>query len=134
MRRNGLVIVLVLISLISSWQGIFAAAPQQDVKGIWRSEVATAFGKCYGETILMPKGRFSKTFRCGEMFTKDVGTYTVGEGYIHFNIEDHEPKVYKGKPMSWVNSETVFFQFVGPDRMICNDRITGGRWEAVRVR
>jgi hypothetical protein len=82
----------------------------------------------------MPKGRFSKTFRCGEMFTKDVGTYTVGEGYIHFNIHDHEPKFYKGKPMSWPNSETVFFQFVGPDRMICNDRITGGRWEAIRVR
>jgi hypothetical protein len=68
------------------------------------------------------------------MFTKDVGTYTVGEGYIHFNIHDHEPKFYKGKPMSWLKSETVFFQFVGPDRMICNDRITGGRWEAIRVR
>lgn len=132
MKRASLIIALALIGLIPLWQGVFAAA--QDVTGIWRSQVVTAFGMCYGETILMPKGRFSKTFRCGEMFTKDVGTYTVGEGYIHFNIQDHEPKVWKGKRMTWPNSETVFIEFVGPDRIICNDRITGGRWEATRVR
>jgi hypothetical protein len=132
MKRAGLIIVLALIGLISPGQGVFVAA--QDLTGIWRSQVATDFGMCYGETILMPTGRFSKTSICGEMFTKDVGTYTVGEGYIHFNIHDHEPKFYKGKPMSWVKSETVFFEFVGPDRIICNDRITGSRWEATRVR
>ena len=133
MKRPSLIIALALIGLISSWQGVFAAA-QQDVTGIWRAQFVTAFGACYGETILMPNGRFSKTSKCGEMFTKDVGTYTVGEGYIHFNIQDHEPKFYKGKPMSWVKSETVFFQFVGPDRIMCHDRITGDRWEATRVR
>ena len=133
MKRASLIIALALIGLIPSWQGVFAAA-QQDVTGIWRAQVVTAVGMCYGETILMPKGRFSKTSKCGEMFTKDVGTYTVGEGYIHFDIQDHEPKIYKGKPMTWVKSETVFFRFDGPDRMICYDRITGGRWEAFRVR
>ena len=79
------------------------------------------------ETILMKNGRFSKTFKVAEMKTLDTGKYTVGQGYIHFDIEDHEPKVYKGKPMHWIKSETVFFQMAGPDRMLCEDRITGGR-------
>ena len=146
MKRASLIIALALIGLISSWQGVFAAA-QQDVTGTWRAQAVTAFGMCYGETILMPNGRFSKTVRCSELFVRDVGTYTVEfgtytvgegyeeyEGYIRINIRDHEPKVYKGNPMTWVKSETVFFRFDGPDRMICYDRITGGRWEAFRVR
>ena len=82
----------------------------------------------------MPNGSFSKTFRCGGLVTWDVGSYTVGEGYIHFEISDHEPKVYNGKRMQWVKSETVFFRLADPNRMICHDRITGNSWEAMRVR
>ena len=66
--------------------------------------------------------------------SESLASYTVGEGYIHFNISDHEPKRYGGKRMTWVKSETIFFRFVGPNRMMCHDRITGGSWEAVRIR
>ena len=134
MKRAGLIIALVLIGLFLPWQGVFPAAKQPDVTGIWRSQFPSPFGMCMGETILMPKGKFSKKVTCGQMVITDAGAYTVGEGYIHFDIKEHEPKIYKGKKMDWVKSETVFFQFVGPDRIMCHDRITGGRWEATRDR
>ena len=134
MKRPILIIALALIGLILSWQGVFPAAKRQDLTGIWQSQFLSPFGMCYGETILMPKGQFSKKVTCGQMVITDVGTYTIGEEYIHFDIKDHEPKIYKGKKMDWVKSETVFYQFIGPDRIKCHDRITGGRWEATRVR
>jgi hypothetical protein len=134
MKRTSLIIALVPISLVLLWQGAFSAAKQPDLTGIWRSQFSSPFGMCSSETILMPKGQFSKKVICGQMLITDTGTYTVGEGYIHFDIKDHEPKVYKGKPMQWVKSETVYFQFIGPDQISCHDRITGGRWEATRDR
>lgn len=135
MRGARVIVPIAFIGLLAAsplaWGDDTAA---HHLVGIWRAQVATLWGPGAAETILMKNGRFSKTFRAGEMFTKDSGKYTVGHGYIHFDIEDHEPKVYKGKPMRWVKSETVFFQMVGPDHMHCEDRITGGRWEAFRAR
>jgi hypothetical protein len=128
-------VAFVLIGLL--WPSLPARGEDPTAKsliGTWRAHVSTPWGPGFAETILMKNGRFSKTFKVAEMKTLDTGKYTVGQGYIHFDIEDHEPKVYKGKPMQWVKSETVFFQMAGPDRMLCEDRITGGRWEAYRVR
>jgi hypothetical protein len=36
--------------------------------------------------------------------------------------------------MNWLTSETIFFRFVNPDSLICEDRIMGTRWQAYRVR
>jgi hypothetical protein len=136
MRRAALTIVMAFVWASSFWLGMVFEhdATAQSVVGTWRSQIQTPYGILYGETILMPNGRFSKTARLNDMSTLDLGTYQVGSGYIHFTITDHEPKVYRGKVMTWVKSETTFFQFVGQNRMICNDRITGTRWEAVRIR
>lgn len=106
----------------------------EDLVGIWRSNVQTPYGPAQGEVILKPDGTFSKTFRCGGLFTLDVGRYTVGAGFIHFTIQDHEPKTYMNKPMTWVTSETWFFQFLGSDQIQFEDRVVGTRWEAHRVR
>jgi hypothetical protein len=134
MRGSRVIVSLALMGLLAVsplvWGDDTAA---HHLVGIWRAQVSTPWGPGTAETILMKNGHFSKTFKAGGMFTKDSGKYTVGHGYIHFDIEDHEPKVYMGKPMSWVKSETVFFQLVGPDQMLCEDRITGGRWEAFRA-
>lgn len=135
MSGSRLIVLLAVIGFLGASQVVWGDdTTTQNLVGIWRAQVSTPWGPGTAETILMKNGRFSKTFKVGEMFTKDSGKYMVGQGYIHFDIEDHEPKVYKGKPMSWVKSETVFFQLVGPDRMFCEDRITGGRWEAFRAR
>jgi hypothetical protein len=82
----------------------------------------------------MPDGTFTKTVKCGDMHTWDKGTYTVGKGYVHYKILDHEPKVYKGKPMSWIKEETAFFQFVGPDRILSGNSMDGVRVECFRTR
>lgn len=106
----------------------------RETHGHLAKPAANPWGAGFGETILLPNGTFSKTSRIGELFTRDVGRYTVGPGYIHFSIADHEPKIYKGVPMRWVRSETVFFRFMGPDQLSCEDRIIGTRWVACRVR
>jgi hypothetical protein len=135
MRGSRVIVSIAFIGLLAASQLVWGDdTAAHHLVGIWRAQVSTPWGPGTAETILMKNGRFSKTFKVSEMFTKDSGKYTVGQGYIHFDIEDHEPKVYKGKPMRWVKSETVFFQMDGPDRMLCEDRITGGRWEAFRAR
>lgn len=135
MKRASCIFSLAFLAILTASHfasGQNAAAPS--VVGIWRAQVQTPWGVATGETTLMPDGRFSKTFRGGEMMTWDAGTYTVGQGYIHFSIHNHEPKFYKGVRMRWAKSETLFFQMVGPDQMLCEDRITGSRWQAFRVR
>jgi hypothetical protein len=129
-------IMIVLVGTLSLWPGkVFdQIAIAQSVVGTWQSQVKTPHGILYMKTLLMPNGQFSKTSRLNSLSTLDTGTYQVGSGYIHFTITDHEPKVYKGTPMTWVKSETTFFRFVGQDRIQCNDRITGAHWEAVRIR
>ncbi len=135
MRRACWIIPLAFICVLATCRFLSAHdAVPSNLVGVWRAQVLTPWGLATGETVLMPDGSFTKTFSVGEMITLDVGMYTVGDGYIHFYIRDHEPKIYKGVHMHWVTSETVFFQFDGPDHMICEDRITGSRWEAFRVR
>lgn len=135
MSRRGVIIILTLATFLLAWYGGFERkANAQALFGTWRAQVRTAFGICTSETVLMPDGQFSKTCRCGALLTWDRGTYAVGQGFVHFNIVDHQPKVYNGKRMTWPNSETVFFEMAGPNQMICHDRITGGSWQAVRVR
>jgi hypothetical protein len=102
----------------------------QSVVGVWECPgVPTPWCVANGKTVLMKDGTFTKTVKCGEMSTWDKGTYTVGEGYIHYKIQDHEPKVYKGKTMNWFKEETSYFQFAGPDQIVC-----GKPTDQVRVR
>ncbi len=98
------------------------------VTGIWTSQVSTEYGTVFTQLILEPTGTFSQQVVLGSLMTYDVGTYVVGEGYIHFTVTDHEPKEYQGKPMHWVTSFTYFFTAVDPDTMQVLDRITGNQW------
>ena len=113
-------VLLVCCGLIISGGEMDLLKAQQSVVGIWQCpQVLTPLGLADGETILKPDGTFSKTARCGQMVIWDVGTYTVGNGYIHYKIQDHGPKTYKGKPMSWFKEETSYFQFTGPNSIVC---------------
>jgi hypothetical protein len=134
MIKKAFLLSVFFLAVFLSYPCRPAANPAASLVGIWRSQVPTPFGMALGELILKPDGSFSKTFRAGELLTWDVGSYTVGPGYIHLTITDHEPKFYQGKPMNWLTSETIFFRFVNPDSLICEDRIMGTRWQAYRVR
>ncbi|MBM4285649.1 MAG: hypothetical protein FJ128_10440 [Deltaproteobacteria bacterium] len=129
MKKKAAILVMALWLAASGWPGNAGA---QSLVGIWRSYLNTAWGLAYQEVIFMANGTFTKSARVGTWMARDVGTYTVGENYVHFNITDHEPKYYLGKPLQWVKSETWFFQFEGADRVVFFDRITNQRWVAHR--
>jgi hypothetical protein len=130
-------LLMALLLLVLTWRTENAAGQRSgagSLVGVWVSQTPTPWGLSYTRTILMPDGTFTKTAKAGHMFTWDTGVYTLGPDFIHFIIQDHEPKFYLGQPMRWVTSETVFFRFLGPDSISCEDRITGTRWTAHRLR
>jgi hypothetical protein len=82
--------------------------------------------------ILEHTRTFSQQVVLNDLMTYDTGTYQVGDGFIHFAVTNHEPKVYKGKQMTWVNSFTYFYTPVDANSMILEDHIMGTRWTVYR--
>ena len=125
--------ILALVLLATLFWAV-EPAQAQSLVGLWRSHIPTQWGQIACEVIFFPNGSFSKACVLGSLMTRDTGQYTVGEGFVHFNITDHEPKTYMNKPMTWAKSETWFFKFEGANRVIFADRITRQRWTAYRVK
>jgi hypothetical protein len=109
-----------------------ARPAQFRLEGIWNSQVQTAYGAMTTQLILQPGGKFSQQSVMGPYMTYDVGTYTVGEGYIHFNVQDHEPKMYNGQQMHWITSWTYFYTIVNENAMTFEDRVANSRWTVYR--
>lgn len=96
---------------------VLDVAHAQSVVGVWqcRSLSPTPLGMCEGQTILNKDGTYSRRDRCGNLQSWDTGAYKTGEGYIHYEMKDYEPKEYMGKPMTRPKSDTTYFQWVGPN-------------------
>jgi hypothetical protein len=107
-------------------------AAQFQLEGIWEAQVETDYGTVYSELILEHTRTFSQQVVLGDLMTYDTGTYQVGDGFIHFAVTNHEPKVYKGKDMTWVNSFTYFYTPVDANSMTLEDHIAGTRWTVYR--
>lgn len=86
----------------------------QSVVGIWDCQTLspTPFGRCWGQTILMANGTFTRSNQCGNLMAGDEGTYKAGEGYIHYNINKCWPTEYHGRTMHCLTSETAYFEWV----------------------
>jgi hypothetical protein len=110
------IVALIFVVGIAASQ-MLDVAHAQSLAGIWqcRTLAPTPWGMCQGKTILMRDGTFSRSTQCGALKNGDKGTYTAGDGYIHYKIEDCWPKEYQGKPMHCLKSETFYFQWVNPD-------------------
>lgn len=101
--------------------------------GIWESQTDTGFGTTmYTELIINPNKTFSQQVTVADLMAYDTGIYEVGEGFIHFVVQDHEPKVYKGKQMSWITSFTYFYTPVDANTVAFEDRVAGSQWTAYR--
>jgi len=100
--------------------------------GIWESQTQTDYGVVSSQLLLEPTGTFSQQVTLGNLLTYDVGTYVVGDGFIHFTVTDHEPKEYLGKQMTWVNSFTYFYTPIDASSMLVEDRIMGTQWTMYR--
>jgi hypothetical protein len=103
-----------------------------EVAGVWDSQTQTQYGIVYSELILEHTGTFSQQVLLGDLMTYDVGTFVLGDGWIHFYVDNHEPKVYKGKDMTWPNSFTYFYTFVDANTINFEDHITNANWTAYR--
>lgn len=100
--------------------------------GIWVAEIPTDYGPMYTQMILQPNGSYSYQVVWGNLMTYEVGLYEVGQGFIHFAVQDYEPKEYKGQPQSRPTSWTVFYTVVDANTMIWEDRVLGTRWTVYR--
>jgi hypothetical protein len=105
---------------------------QFKLTGIWESQTQTAYGMVYSELILEPTKTFSQQVTLGNLLTYDVGRYEVGDGFIHFVVEDHEPKEYLGKKMSWLTSFTYFYTPIDENSMLLEDHVAGTQWTMIR--
>ena len=105
-----------------------------NVVGIWESRIATDYGPMYTQMILQPNGGYSYQVVWGDLMTWEVGLYEVGEGFIHFAVQDYEPKEYKGQRLSRPTSWTVFYTVLDENTMIWEDRVLGTRWTVYRQR
>ena len=88
----------------------------------------------YTQMILQPNGSYSYQVVWGDLMTWEVGLYEVGEGFIHFAVQDYEPKEYKGQWLSRPTSWTVFYTVLDENTMIWEDRILGTQWTVYRQR
>jgi hypothetical protein len=107
-------------------------AETYDVTGIWESDVDSGAGTVSTELILEPTGTFSQTVTWNELITYDTGQYTIVGDAIHFTVTNHEPKVYKGQPMSYVTSFTYFITPIDDYTIIIEDHIANTQWEMYR--
>jgi hypothetical protein len=105
---------------------------QFQLEGTWGSQTDTQYGVVNYELILEHTRTFSQQVILGDLLTYDVGTYAVGDGFIRFIVENHEPKTYKGKDMHWLTSFTYFYTVVDAGSMIFEDRIAGTQWTVYR--
>ena len=104
------------------------------VVGIWESQIATEYGPMYTQMILQPNGGYSYQVVWGDLMTWEVGLYEVGEGFIHFAVQDYEPKEYQGQWLSRPTSWTVFYTVLDENTMIWEDRVLGTQWTVYRQR
>lgn len=105
-----------------------------NVVGIWESQIMTGYGVMFTQMILQPNGSYSYQVRLGNLMTWEVGLYEVGQGFIHFSVQNYEPKEYMDKQMSRPTSWTVFYTVVDQDTMIWEDRVLDTQWTVYRRR
>lgn len=94
----------------------------------------TEYGTVYSQMILQRNGTYSYQVRLGDLLTYEVGMFQVLDGFIHFSLQDYEPKVYKGRQMDRPQSWGVYYTVVDENTMIWEDRIIGTRWTVYRQR
>jgi hypothetical protein len=100
--------------------------------GVWLSKIQTNRGVLITELILDPSNKFCQKTTYNDHRISDVGIYHADSGCIDFFVEDHEPKVYHGRPMSWLRCWTCFFTVVDGNTMLFENRSTKHRWSVHR--
>jgi hypothetical protein len=80
-------------------------APQTH-SGVWRGQEQSPIGTMAVEVIFFPNGTYSRAHVAGSLMTRDVGTYSIVQNWIHFQLRDYEPKYYMNRPMTRPMTDT----------------------------
>lgn len=74
--------------------------------GVWRGQERSPIGIMSVEVIFFGNGTYSRAHVAGALMTRDVGSYSVVQNWIHFQLRDYEPRYYQGRPMTRPMSDT----------------------------
>jgi hypothetical protein len=74
--------------------------------GIWDGVERTGQITIRGEVIFYPNGTYQRHHVLGALQTWDNGTYQVAQNWVHFNVQDYQPKVYNRVVQAPPPSET----------------------------
>lgn len=107
---------------------------ESPLAGIWTTQVETNQGKATTELIFRRDKSFRQKVFCNGQVTIDAGTYEAGAGYLHFFVDDHEPKVNQGRPASWARSWIYFYSVADENTMILENRNTRTKWTYYRIK
>lgn len=90
--------------------------------GVWRCQtVFDGFGAVI-ETVLQQNGSFTGMLQSQSGFmSRHWGKYTVGDGFIRFDYDGHEPKQFCGplgcQDLHLPEGETTFYRFLEGGRL-----------------
>lgn len=93
-----------LLLPLASWPMALPAAAQDgdgdidraELVGVWRGTESIGGIAIAGEVIFYEDGGYRRMHRLGYLETWDVGSYRIARNWVHFDIEDYEPKYYQG--------------------------------------
>lgn len=78
----------------------------QTLAGVWRGQEVSPLGPMSVEVIFFPNGTYNRAHTWGSLMTTDNGAYQIVQNWIHFTLNDYQPKVYKGQTMTRPMSDT----------------------------
>lgn len=78
----------------------------QTLAGVWRGQEQSPIGTWAVEVIFFPNSTYSRAAVAGSLVTRDVGSYSIVQNWIHFQLRDYEPKFYMNRPMTRPMSDT----------------------------
>lgn len=97
---------LALSALSAAQASAQAPLSPQALAGVWRGQEQSPIGTWAVEVIFFPNGTYSRAAVAGSLMTRDVGTYSIVQNWIHFQLRDYEPKIYMNRPMTRPMSDT----------------------------
>ncbi|EEW25914.1 hypothetical protein [Rhodobacter ferrooxidans] len=87
---------------------------EADLVGVWQGAEITGDLVISGEVMFFPDGHYQRSHVLGQLMTMTSGPYRVAENWVHFAVDDYEPKWYAGVAQYPPPSETwVLEQFDG---------------------
>jgi hypothetical protein len=104
-------------------------APDQ-LAGTWSGEEASWVGVMSVEVIFFPNGTYRRSHWLGDLMTFDVGSYSIEQSWIHFELDEYGPHYYKGQPMTRPMSDTWVVDYFDGDAL----QATVGGSDRVSVR